>query len=259
MIDENYKLRLYKQYLNLNKIPLRSEIIKNFKSRKHYINRVIKYFFPKDRNSRILDIGCGSGAFLYFAHEAGYRNISGIDASEQQVMVANEVGLKIAIGDIFTGLKGEKTDSIDCIIAFDVLEHFKKNEVVDFADEVHRVLKKGGRWIIHVPNAESIFFGKILYGDFSHEIAFTENSLKQLLAMTGFSNISIYEDYPVVHGLKSFVRFLLWKIIRSILKFYIVIESGHAGKGIYTQNLFVLAVKDNEEKATFEKVPHRSN
>ncbi|NQS89514.1 class I SAM-dependent methyltransferase, partial [Patescibacteria group bacterium] len=42
-------------------------------------------FIPQDKNSRILDIGCGCGHFLYYLQKNGYTNFYGIDVSSQQV------------------------------------------------------------------------------------------------------------------------------------------------------------------------------
>jgi len=52
------------------------------------------------------------------------------------------------------------------------------------------------------------------------------------------------EDTPVPHGIKSAVRWILWKMIRSGLRFYIAAETGAAeGECIFSQNFLVIAVK----------------
>lgn len=130
------------------------------------------------------------------------------------------------------------------VIAFDVIEHFTRDELLPFVDEVHRVLKPGGRWIIHVPNGESPFFGSIRYGDMTHELAFTRTSLAQLLLASGFTEMRSFEVQPVVHGAKSALRWLLWRGFRSLLRLYIAAETGDAGGGhIFSQNLLAVAVK----------------
>lgn len=40
---------------------------------------------PGNRDSNILDIGCGAGHFLYYLKTKGYNNFLGIDISPQQV------------------------------------------------------------------------------------------------------------------------------------------------------------------------------
>ncbi len=132
--------------------------------------------------------------------------------------------------------------SQDVIIAFDVIEHFTKEELLPFVDEVHRVLRSGGRWIIHTPNGESPFVGRVRYGDLTHEMAFTRISISQLLKSSGSSEIVCQEDTPVPHGLKSAVRWILWKIIRSGLRFYVAAETGERDS-IFSQNFLTVAVK----------------
>jgi hypothetical protein len=125
-----------------------------------------------------------------------------------------------------------------------VLEHFRKDELFPIVDAVHRALRAGGRWIIHVPNAESPFGGRARYDDFTHELAFTRNSIGQLLSAGGFDHIESFEDEPVVHGLKSAVRWLCWKGIRALLRLYLAVETGAGSRwNIFTQNLLCVARK----------------
>lgn len=106
------------------------------------------------------------------------------------------------------------------------------------------MLRPGGRWIIHVPNGESPFFGSIRYGDLTHELAFTRTSLAQLLLASGFAEVRCFEDQPVVHGAKSALRWLLWRGFRGVLRLYIAAETGDARGGhIFSQNLLAVARK----------------
>jgi predicted SAM-dependent methyltransferase len=71
--------------------------------------------------------------------------------------------------------------SVDAIIAFDVQEHFTRDEAIQLLDEVFRVLNADGRFIAHSPNAETPLFGRTRYGDLTHEMAYTRTPLTQLL------------------------------------------------------------------------------
>ena len=114
---------------------------------------------------------------------------------------------------------------------------------IGLVDEVCRVLRPGGRWIIHTPNAESPFGMRVRYGDLTHELAFTRTSLAQLLS-SGFSQVSCYEDQPVPHGLKSAVRWALWKVFRTLLRLYVAAETGDSGRdAVFSQNLLCVAFK----------------
>jgi hypothetical protein len=48
--------------------------------------------------------------------------------------------------------------------------------------------------------------------------------------------VDFYPTGPVPKGIKSLVRFLLWKVIEIILRFYMVVETG-SGEEIFTQNI----------------------
>lgn len=47
-------------------------------------------------------------------------------------------------------LEGIADQSVDCVISFQVIEHIKRDK--DFVREVHRVLKKGGVFVVSTPN-----------------------------------------------------------------------------------------------------------
>jgi SAM-dependent methyltransferase len=131
---------------------------------------------------------------------------------------------------------------LDAIVALDVIEHFTKPELCRLTAEVARVLKPGGRWIIHCPNGESPFAGAVRYGDFTHELCFTQHSLRQLLHAYGFVGIECFEDSPVMHGFSSVARSAIWRAMRFGLRAWFVIETGKAAaRPIFTQNLFCVA------------------
>ena len=93
-------------------------------------------------------------------------------------------------------------------------------------DELHRVLVRGGRLILHVPNGEGIFSGTILSSDLTHELAFTRSSLHQLAGATRFRLVAVKEDVPIVHGLRSLVRHLIWRGGSFFFRLMSVAETG---------------------------------
>jgi SAM-dependent methyltransferase len=206
---------------------------------------VVRCHFPPDRDATILDLGCGHGALVYFARRAGYRNVRGIDASPEQVADANRLGIDgISQGDVFESLRSLPDASQDVIVTFDLIEHLKKDELLLLADEVRRALKGDGRWIIHTPNAGSPFFGMVRYGDYTHEQAFTPSSINQVLSVSGFGRVDCFEDRPIPHGVKSSVRWLLWKLIRAALRLYVAAEMGITrGDLVFSQCFLIVALK----------------
>ena len=85
----------------------------------------------------------------------------GIDRSPQQVAAARSLGLAgVREGELLMVLESLESESQGLVIAFDVLEHFRKDEALRFMDQVNRVLAPGGKVIIHTPNGASPFSGR---------------------------------------------------------------------------------------------------
>ena len=110
-----------------------------------------------------------------------------------------------------------KKNSIDLIYNCHVIEYFKRSDVSRELPEWHRVLKSGGELRIAVPNFSVLCelhqkdgdLKKIigpLYGRQDHAFNFHYNvfdfdSLKNVLAETGFSNIRKYNWRETEHAL----------------------------------------------------------
>ena len=245
MSTDTYRTRIYDHYVEARGVSLAPLTLAGLSPRAPYLRRLVREHFPADKNAAVLDLGCGHGALLHFARETGYTDLRGVDGSPQQVAAARRLGIEgVVEGDLRDTLASQTDASLDVVVAFDVIEHFTRDELLPFVDQVHRVLKPGGRWIIHVPNGESPFFGTIRFGDLTHELAFTRTSLAQLLLSSGFAEVRCFEDAPVVHGAKSALRWLLWKGFRGVLRLYIAAETGDSSNShIFSQNLLAVAIK----------------
>ena len=97
--------------------------------------------------------------------------------------------------------------------------------------------------LISTLNAESLFSARIRYSDFTHEVSFTPHSLSQVLYFTGFTDVKVFPKEPYVHGAKSVVRWLLWKGIKQFIRFYLLVETGSSGDGVYTQTMYAVGRK----------------
>ena len=242
---KNYRNKIYKYYSTNSGKPLAPKTVESFKHQEPFLQKTIDNYFPKDKNIKILEIGCGYGVFGYFIQNNGYTNYIGIDGSQSQVNEAKRLNINnIILGDLTEYLKGIKDNSLDLLIAIDIIEHFKKEELSDLIDDFYRVLKQNGTIISHQPNAESPFGNSIRYGDFTHELAFTRSSISQIFLSSGFNYVKSYEDKPIGHGLKSLIRLFLWQlIIRPIYKFLLIVESGSVDKEIILSKNFLSIIK----------------
>lgn len=243
MTSVDYRERMYGRYVTSRG----EETPTSLGNRAPYLEWFVSEHLPADRDAVILDVGCGYGALLHFARQAGYRSVRGIDVSAEQVAAAKRLGIEgVSQGDLVESLQALPECSQDLVVAFDVIEHFTKNEVLDFVDAVHRVLKADGRFVLHAPNAESPLFGRIRYGDFTHELAFTRDSMSQLLQASGFRDVSCFETVPVVHGMRSRLRLWVWKLIRAMLWTYLAAETGDTRPALFSQGFLTVASKSAE-------------
>jgi SAM-dependent methyltransferase len=209
------------------------------------LRSVIRKHFPPAKDAQILDLGCGAGLLVHCATQVGYTNMSGEDISPQQVEAAERLGIEgIRQGDAMSALLALEPKSHDTIVSFDVLEHMTRDELIALVDGVRAALKPGGRWIIHTANAEAPFYGRVRYGDLTHEQAFTRTSLPQVLLASDFSRVSCFEDPPIPGRLGGTVRWLMWKLVRLPALLWLIAESRGDGKNaILSQNLLAVAEK----------------
>jgi predicted SAM-dependent methyltransferase len=105
--------------------------------------------------------------------ELGYVNLNGVEAIPECVAYAQEhFDIQVTQGEIVAYLEKVANNSCDIITAFDVMEHFKKADLLSVLQLVYQKLKPGGKFIMHVPNGGSLSGLYILFSDLTHEWAF---------------------------------------------------------------------------------------
>jgi len=244
---KDYRTRLYDVYVSTHFRHIRdislTALEKQARTFRHYYGPLL----PRDKNARILDVGCGYGAFLYFLKTEGYRNIEGVDISQEQIDTAKKLGLDNVVCEDALSFLQARPETYDCIVAIDFLEHFSKEEVLDILHAIFQALKPGGRLIIQTPNADGPFAGRYRYCDFTHEFALTATSARQILEAVGFRKVQIFAVEPFVHSVPSLFRVLIWKVIKLLLCLYLAAETGVIRGHILTQNLIAVAYKIEEK------------
>ena len=237
----DYRDRIYAKYASSRQRPSSPQVA----AKDPYFTRLVREFFPADRTVCVRELGAGQGALLLLLEQCGYRDVVGYDVSAEQVDGALPLKhARLEREDIREALAAMPDNSVDVMVAIDLLEHFTKAEAIALCDAVHRTLKPGGRWVVHCPNGESPFSGRIRYGDFTHEVSYTRQSIRQLLHACHFVNIVSREDEPTRQGIVRLLRWCFWKLIRLGLRFYIAAETGYFGSDIIlSQNFATVAFK----------------
>jgi len=108
-----------------------------YKEKLRYIDKLLR----DKKNLKILDMGCGEGVVVEKYRKLGY-NITGFDLNYSSDYVS--------IGDILK-IPAEN-ESYDLVLCLDVIEHLEYGEQRQAIKELNRVLKRGGKLILAVPN-----------------------------------------------------------------------------------------------------------
>ena len=103
-----------------------------------------------NRESVVLEGGCGLGKLLFFLREKSYKNLIGVDFIDKPLQLIKNRDSAI---DVRTGDVNElpiKDDSIDLYLSMGVIEHFEEGPQ-NALNEAYRVLKDDGILIVAVP------------------------------------------------------------------------------------------------------------
>ena len=238
----DYRERILARYVSTHQSV--SGAAAGLERRRPFLDKLVAEHFPPDKAAAILDLGCGHGAIIWAAQRAGYIAVSGVDASPEQVAAAKDLGIAgVRQGDLMKTLAEAADATLDAVVLFDLYHYFTRGQQMWIADHVLRVLKPGGRFILHVPNGEALFAGRMRYWDFLADFSYTHASLSQVLKAAGFAAVACFEDRPVAHGLKSTVRAILWQLVRLRLRLLLAIETGETGEAIFSQVMLAVARK----------------
>lgn len=139
-----------------------------------------------------LEIGPGKGEILQWLSQRGYR-AQGVDVSSEVVDFCNrEAPGSVALTADTTAWLSARPAQFDVVLMLHVLEHLPKSEVVPLLRAIHASLRPGGRLIVEVPNMSSPLVGlHMRYADWTHEVGFTPESLRTVLAAAGFGDVVV--------------------------------------------------------------------
>jgi ubiquinone/menaquinone biosynthesis C-methylase UbiE len=191
-----------------------------------------------DANDKVLDFGCGPGSFLSVLNESGqFDSAVGVDLASNQIEFAKrEIAPKSVTGKLkFIGLDANSSkmpfedNTFDVITLIEVIEHIHPYVVMRIFEELKRVLKPDGRFIVTTPNYRSLWpaieyglnkFSPVKYHD-QHINKYTPNSLIKFLETAGLEIThanTFFVISPFLSGISWGMARALYEIEKKIFR-----------------------------------------
>lgn len=170
----------------------------------------------------LLDIGCGTGAFLHFMKRAGWQ-VTGLEPDQGAREKAHLLyGLEVLPAGALCELGAGQYHAITL---WHVLEHVHRLE--EYLDQIKKLLAPGGLCFIAVPNYTSLDAG--LYREFwaaydvpRHLYHFSPQAMQELISRRG---CTIIRRYPMVFD-AFYVSLLSEKYRSGKTRFFAGIKNG---------------------------------
>jgi SAM-dependent methyltransferase len=150
-------------------------------------------------DSPVIDVGCGVGSNLLLLQSIGLKVI-GIDSEPYSLSFAKNLsGILLINGDVLK--LPVKSNSIDLVIATDILEHLDDDSLG--IREIHRTLTREGKVILTVPAFKSLWGIQDVVG--MHKRRYSKNELLKKIEREGFtvvksSYFNFFLFFPILLG-----------------------------------------------------------
>jgi SAM-dependent methyltransferase len=182
--------------------PHQEKVERRPRSRRALMARLAEYSFVASllqgitSETRILDVGCGSGEFLHQLKTVAPCKVYGLDNAENAKQTAQRTyGIDVFGGNL---LEVPFPDGyFDVVTAWWYLEHVPNPSQI--LQKMNRLLKDGGHCILRVPNIGS-FNGRVFRDKWyhldcpRHLFLYSPQTLTRLLAKSGFDVAAITFD-----------------------------------------------------------------
>ncbi|HLM01404.1 MAG TPA: class I SAM-dependent methyltransferase [Pyrinomonadaceae bacterium] len=205
-------------------------------------------YLPEDKETPILDVGCGWGQFLWWLREKEYTNIQGIDIGKAQAAHGNSIGLDIICVEDSTSFLENADSKYELIVMNHIIEHMPAAEGIKILKAIYKALRPNGRVVVQTPNLCAIGANHGRYIEISHVTGYTESSLHQIVTLAGFTNIELFGSKTAFRlAPRRLILILLQLISRAIWRIMLLAEWGTDAPKIIQRNLYATAIKPPQQ------------
>ena len=145
-----------------------------------------RYLSPQ---SRIIEIGCGTGDFLVFLKNNGYSDVIGIDVSKKCIEQAKQKQVNCYIADI-ADVNFDSDHRYDVVILSHTLEHILDSGLC--IENVKKLMKPNGLLYIEVPDASrycDVNLSPFFFLTYEHLTHYSHQTLRNLGVKSGLKDI----------------------------------------------------------------------
>jgi len=190
------------------------------------------------QGSRVLEIGCGSGATLHWLRvEKGYVHAAGCEISSNAAACARASVDEIVVGDaeFLTDEQLRRLGTFDLILCLDVLEHMR--DPWSFLSRIRPRLDRRGMLIASIPNARNVdLIGPLLLRgkwhyraegilDKTHLRFFTRSTALELIRECGLKVDRVLDVTPAAGSKRAIFDRATFGIFRDFLAVQFLISA----------------------------------
>lgn len=159
--------------------------------------RLVDYLPLFTGATNVLDIGCGRGELLGLFREHGI-GARGVDTNHGMVEVCREHGLIADRADAVSYLKTLPDNSLDGVIAIQVVEHLEPAYLTKLIETAFHKLQPGAPLVLETLNPACwVAFFESYIRDITHRWPLHPDTLRYLVQAHGFSSVTVQFRAPV--------------------------------------------------------------
>ncbi len=163
------------------------------------------FYKSNNRNEiKILDLGCGTGANLWYLSREGFSAF-GIDGSKTAIERSGEkldresLNANLLLGD-FQNLPYD-SDFFDAVLDITSIQHNDDASIRKIVAEVHRVMKPQGKYFGMMINSDENLTAKDFYTNYSDE-----NDAQGLFS--NYNSVELNHSYYTENETRKYIKFV---------------------------------------------------
>ncbi len=217
--------------------------------------KILEYLSKENLLSKLLDIGCSNGQFLYHAQKRGIE-VYGVEINKHAVSIARKNNLKVFHGKLKESHFPK--NFFDFVFLGDILEHVQYPR--NLLKKCKRILKNNGLIVISTPNSNNfwskatLLLHKLLNIPWSttthpyHLFQFNEKNLDILLNQLNFKNQKkwFYRPLTLKYELGSTYLWKKFKNNKTLLNFFFMLFSFSLYSILYGVDIIIIPFKSKK-------------